>query len=56
MRGPHSISTDSVLRKAAWAYLTPRAVIGLLVLAMLGLAAVLVILQVAISFLRQLGA
>ncbi len=48
--------TDRVLRTAAWTYLAPRALIGVLILAAFGLAAFLVLVQLAITLLHRLGA
>ena len=45
-----------ILRGAARVYLAPLAAIGVLMAAMLGLAAVLIVLQFAITVLRQFGA
>jgi hypothetical protein len=48
--------TDRVLRNAAWTYLAPRSLIGLLILAAFGLAAFLVLAQLALTLLHRLGA
>ena len=47
--------TSSILHTAAWLYVAPRALVGLLFLAALGLAAFLVFGQLALVFLRRLG-
>ena len=56
MSGSHHGATDRVLKAAAWAYLLPRAGIGILILAMFGFGAFLVLLRAAIVFLQRLGA
>jgi hypothetical protein len=48
--------TDRIVRTAVWMYMAPRAAIGVLLLAMLGLGAFLVLVQVPIVILRRLGA
>ncbi len=45
-----------ILRSAAWVYLSPLAAIGVLMLAMLGLGALLLVVQLAIVILRHVGA
>jgi hypothetical protein len=47
--------TDRILCTAAWFYVIPRAAIGILILATLGLAAFLFFLQMALVILRHLG-
>ena len=56
MREPRDIRTDPIVRTAAWLYVAPRAAIGVLILAMIGLAALLVIAPLAIAVLHRLGA
>jgi hypothetical protein len=46
---------NRILRTAAWLYVSPRAAIGYLVLAIVGIAAALVLLQIALALLRRLG-
>lgn len=48
--------SDSIVRTAAWLYVAPRAAIGVLMLATIGLAAFLVIISLAIALLHRLGA
>lgn len=56
MKPPLAVDTDRTLRTAAFWYVAPRRAIGFLILAMLGLAAFLVFMQVALVVLRRLGA
>jgi hypothetical protein len=49
---PESRSGDRIFRTAAWLYVLPRAGKGLLLLAVIGLAAFLVLIQIALSALR----
>jgi hypothetical protein len=51
----HPTHTNRILRTAAWLYVAPRAAIGFLILATLGVAALLVFLQIAFAVLRRLG-
>lgn len=56
VRITHRTGTDRILRMAALTYLVPRAAIGLLILAMFGLGAFLVLIRFAIVMLQRLGA
>jgi hypothetical protein len=49
-------ATDRILRAAAWTYLAPRVAIGAILLAVLGLATFMVLIQFVMIILRQLGA
>ncbi len=44
------------LRAVAWFYVAPRAAVGVVLLAIFGLAAFLIVLQIALVILRRLGA
>lgn len=55
MNSSHPTHTNRILRTAAWLYVAPRAAIGFLILATLGVAALLVFLQIAFAVLRRLG-
>jgi hypothetical protein len=48
--------TDRILRTAASLHVLPRAATGILILAVLGLVAFLVFVQIALVILRHLGA
>ena len=56
MRDPHNTGADAIVRTAGWLYVAPRAAIGVLILATIGLAAFLVIVPLAIALLHRLGA
>ena len=56
MNSSRNSGPDRILRTAAWFYVIPRAATGILIMAMLGLAAFLVFLQMALVILRHLGA
>ena len=56
MKTAHDSATDRTVRAAARLYVAPRAVIGFLLLATLGLATFLVVIQIAIVLLHRLGA
>jgi hypothetical protein len=55
VRADHN-GTNRILRTAAWVYLAPRAAIGVLILAMVGLGAFLVLIRAAIIILQRFGA
>jgi hypothetical protein len=48
--------TVRIVRTAAWLYVAPRALIGFLLLAMLGLGAFMVLVQIGLVILQRLGA
>jgi hypothetical protein len=48
----HHATTDHLLRTAAWLYIIPRAVRGILILAILGLAAFMVLTALAMALAR----
>ncbi len=48
-------STPRILRTAAWVYLAPRVTLGVFLLAILGLGAFLIFVQVAIVTLQRLS-
>ena len=55
MKALHESRTDRIVSAAAWLYVAPRAAIGILFLAALGLAAFLVIIQLTLIVLHRLG-
>ena len=55
MNASHN-STDRIVRTAAWFYVAPRAAKGIFILAIIGLAAFLVFIQLAIVILHRVGA
>ncbi len=52
----HRLGANRLLRTAAWLYVAPRAAIGVLIVAVLGLAAFLLFIQIALTLLHRLGA